>query len=161
MALMGFIVLIPIAPALANTPPTRIVTPNVGSYIDTSSCDFAFSVSFDEVLIEVISFDSDGNPLWDTFHFSGTVTATNLANGTTLDIREQVSGRQNIQENFAGSSVGINTIQRLNDGRVVIINVGRLVFDADGNVTFEAGIHFDEDQGMGANRADFCQALAG
>jgi hypothetical protein len=162
LATTGAFILLPMTPAQATTP-TRTIFFNVGSFVDTEPCGFPILTSFNERFTDIITFDSAGIPLIDNFHLVGVVTASNPANGVALDIREVVQSRfyPQGQNGLFVAVHGVNGKARVDGGGVITINVGRLVFDLDGNVTFEAGIHFDQDVGVGANKGDFCTALAG
>jgi hypothetical protein len=150
---LGALVSLPMTSASAS-PPTRTVVFNVGGFVDDQApCPGTpIRTSFDERFTDLITYDSDGAPLVDNFHLLGVVTGTNVDTGTTVDIREDVQARFTFDG--AGYVAGINGSARLDGGGIVNIQVGRLVFDAEGNVTFEAGMHDPS-----AFDAALCQAL--
>ena len=135
--------------------PTRTVFFNVGSYTDTQLCSFPVITSFNERFTDIITYDSAGAPLVDNFHLLGFVQSVNPANGKTLYAKEDVQGRFDFPDLVAGDVAGVNGFIRLPGIGVAVMTVGRLVFDADGNVTFEAGIH----SGF-PHQQDYCDALA-
>ncbi len=144
-------------PAHATTP-TRTVFFNVGGFVsDQGPCPpTPIRTSFNERFTDIITYDRDGAPLVDNFHLLGVVTSTNVETGTTVDIREDVEGRFDFPDLIGGEVAGINGSARLDGGGIINIQVGRLVFDAAGNVTFEAGMHDPS-----VYDAALCEALTG
>jgi hypothetical protein len=142
-------------PAQADTPP-RTVFFNIGSFVSSELCGFPLVASFNERFTDIITFDSNGDPLIDNFHLLGFVQAENPANGKILYTKEDVQARFQFPDLVAATVVGINGNFRLPGVGIATMEVGRLVFDADGNVTFEAGLHF----GDFPHQQDFCAALA-
>lgn len=100
-------------------------------------------------------FDEEANPTRVTFHLPFHGTLTNEATG------ESVSADQVLQETVdldegTDTFVGLRFRVTFPGLGVVLLDAGKIVFDADGNVTFEAGPHqvFNEDF------TAFCAAFA-
>jgi hypothetical protein len=122
---------------------------------DPASC--SFPISFDLQLhgSYQILLDASGEPIRVIVHsiWSGTVSA----NGNYVI---EHAAQTNITDLVSGDTTNIGVIlDRVPFGGVVIHDVGILRFDADGNLTFEAGPH----QGFSGDPeaiARLCAALA-
>jgi len=132
-------VLVPTA-ALA-TPPETFRIPHEDTFIDEgASAACGFDVLFEQSGIYTVQvlYDAAGNPIRAQVH--GNIEGTVTANGITL---REIEHGQTFYDLTDGSQTLVGLIFRvfLPHGGTVIADVGRLVFDAEGNVTFEAGPH--------------------
>jgi hypothetical protein len=117
-----------------------------GSNVQTASW------TTDAHAIQVL-YDAAGNPIRAQVH--GNIEGTVTANGITL---WEIEHGQTFYDLTDGSQTLVGLIFRvfLHDGGTVIADVGRLVFDAEGNVTFEAGPH----PALHGDFAALCAALS-
>jgi hypothetical protein len=117
-----------------------------GSNVQTASW------TTDAHAIQVL-YDAAGNPIRAQVH--GNIEGTVTANGITL---REIEHGQTFYDLTDGSQTLVGLIFRvfLHDGGTVIADVGRLVFDAEGNVTFEAGPH----PALHGDFAALCAALS-
>jgi hypothetical protein len=137
-------------------PPEKVVFEDIHvEQVDSTSCDFPFSEVFDGRVTITTYFDEEGNPTRLTFHLPFHGTLTNEATG------ESVSADQVLQETVdldegTDTLVGLRFRVTFPGLGVVLLDAGKIVFDADGNVVFEAGPHqvFNEDF------TEFCAAFA-
>jgi hypothetical protein len=104
----------------------------------SDACGFPVSVDLVGIARFQVRFDADGNPIDLALHISRTGTLS--GNGVTLSEFDRINmfvdlrtgGQTEIGIEFRVSPVG---------GSPVAFDRGRLLFDADGNVTFVAGPH--------------------
>jgi hypothetical protein len=108
-----------------------------GSNVQTASW------TTDAHAIQVL-YDAAGNPIRAQVH--GNIEGTVTANGITL---REIEHGQTFYDLTDGSQTLVGLIFRVAD-------VGRLVFDAEGNVTFEAGPH----PALHGDFAALCAALS-
>jgi hypothetical protein len=135
--------LVAAAPAGA-TPPTREdlgVIPYEFS-VDCSPYGFAFSnnvVGEESLWIETF-YDADGNPIKVVVHDGFTETDTNSVTGKTLPFSQTWV---NTFDLVAGTRTVVGKAFVMTDpgNGIVILDTGRVVFDAPFHVSFEAGHH--------------------
>jgi hypothetical protein len=147
-------VLVPTA-ALA-TPPDTFRIPVEGTFIDegaSAACGFDVLFEISGVQTVQVLYDAAGNPIRVQVHknFEGTFSA----NGITL---RQIERGQVFIDLVEGTETDIGLVFRvfLPGGGTVIADVGRLVFDAEGNLIFEAGPH----PALHGDFAALCAALS-
>jgi hypothetical protein len=150
--------------ALALAAPTAqgATPPHTGSYTidehfivqpgDTASCAFPISIDLQGQGHIQLFFDDQGQP--SRFLKHETWTGTLSANGKQLTEHAAQNDSGDLTTNTGTNAGQIHDQAQL--GGVVIHDVGLLRFDADGNVTFEAGPH----QGLTGNVAGLCAALS-
>lgn len=146
-----------LAPTAAlATPPDTFRIPVEGTFIDEgASAACGFDVLFEISGIETVQvlYDAAGNPIRVQVHknIEGTVSA----NGITL---REIEHGQVFYDLVDGTETDIGLVFRvlLPGGGTAIADVGRLVFDAEGNVTFEAGPH----PALHGDFAALCAALS-
>jgi hypothetical protein len=116
----------------------------------SDECGTEVTVSFDDRGMAKTFFSSSGQRMF-TFFIVGSTTFSTADSSLTLSYAQQ----------FRDNLTGTNTIVGLPlkvvvNGQVYSLDVGRLVFDYDGNVLFDAGSHqfFNEN-------LDICALLAG
>jgi hypothetical protein len=152
--------LVAAAPAGA-TPPTREDLGDLGPYefsVDCSPYGFNFSniVQGEESLWIETFYDAAGNAIRIVAHDSFTETDTNSVSGKTLRARATrvdtldlvARTRTVVGESFLMTDPGTGA---------VVLDVGRVVFDAPFHVSFEAGRHDDL---HGYTNQLVCSALA-
>jgi hypothetical protein len=146
-----------LAPTAAlATPPETFRIPHEDTFIDEgASAACGFDILFEVSGIQTIQvlYDAAGNPIRAQVH--GNIEGTVTANGITL---RQIEHGQTFYDLTDDSQILVGLIFRvfLPHGGTVIADVGRLVFDAEGNVTFEAGPH----PALHGNFAALCAALS-
>jgi hypothetical protein len=146
-----------LAPTAAlATPPDTFRIPHQDTFIDEgASAACGFDVLFEVSGIQTIQvlYDAAGNPIRVQVH--GNIQGTVTANGITL---REIEHGQTFYDLTDGSQTLVGLIFRvfLPDGGTVIADVGRLVFDAEGNVIFEAGPH----PALHGDFAALCAALS-
>ncbi|HKF32914.1 MAG TPA: hypothetical protein VKB37_11155 [Jatrophihabitantaceae bacterium] len=135
--------LVPAATATAATPDKGAVEvfPYQGS-ADCSPYGFTFdnNVKGQESFWVQTFFDTHGNPVKQVTHDSFSETDTNSVSGKTL----RLSGKRVETLDFVlntRTDVGIDFIMIDPGTGAVILDVGRVVFDAPFHVSFEAGPH--------------------
>ncbi len=101
-------------------------------------------------------FDKAGDPLRIVFHFRYRATITNLTTGKTLPDNADYNGVFDVTTETLEVNGRIYNLKDRENG-IRIKDVGRIVFDADFNITFEAGRH-DVDA-FGDATALYCAAL--
>jgi hypothetical protein len=146
---------------LATAGQAVAVVPDTGSfqydihYIDDgASAACGFTVTFDQLNRGTfqVFFDRQGNPV--RVQVQTSVNGTASANGITL----LVHGQENVfYDLIQGTQMDASLEFRvwLPGLGVVIMDQGRLLFDADGNVTFEAGPH----PALASDFTQLCAAL--
>ena len=146
-----------LAPTAAlATPPDTFRIPHEGTFIDegaSAACGFPVLVEFSGVQTVQVLYDAAGNPVRLQIHGNG--EATFSANGITL---REIERGQIFIDLVEGTETDIGLLFRvfLPDGGTAIADVGRLVFDAEGNLTFEAGPH----PALHGDFAALCAALS-
>jgi hypothetical protein len=146
-----------LAPTAAlATPPDTFRIPHEDTFIDEgASAACGFDVLFEVSGVQTIQvlYDAAGNPIRVQIH--GNIEGTASANGITL---REIERGQIFIDLIDGSQTLVGLVFRvfLPDGGTVIADVGRLVFDAEGNVIFEAGPH----PALHGDFAALCAALS-
>jgi hypothetical protein len=135
-----------VAAAFAFAGKASAATPFIGSFTATQSfiddglsaaCGFPVTdTETDRVHFEVF-FDNTGTPVRAQVeeNFTGVFTA----NGLAVNIAGASLGIFNV--NGGETNAGINIRVSLPGGGILYIDRGRLVFDSNGNLVFEAGFH--------------------
>jgi hypothetical protein len=141
--------------ALATPPDTGRI-PHDDHFIDegaSAACGFPVQVDVSGVQTFQILFDAAGNPIRLQIHRN--IEGTFSANGITL---RQIERGQVFVDLVEGTNteVGLTFRVFLPGGGTVIADVGRLVFDAEGNLVFEAGSH----PALHGDFAALCAALS-
>jgi hypothetical protein len=126
--------------AVAAAPTTGRI-PLEEHFIDegaSAACGFPVEVDVSGVLTYQVLFDAAGDPTHVQVHSN--LEGTFSANGITL---REIERGQIFIDLITGTETDVGLLFRvfLPGGGSVIADVGRLVFYADGNVTFEAGPH--------------------
>ena len=146
-----------LAPTAAlATPPDTGRIPHEDHFIDegaTAACGFPVQVDISGIQTFQVLFDAAGNPVRIQIH--GNIEGTFSANGITLRQIERGQIFRNLIED-TDTEVGLTFRVFLPGGGTVIADVGRLVFDAEGNLTFEAGSH----PALHGDFAALCAALS-
>lgn len=123
----------------------------------TSKKECGFKVEFSFVgSVTVTEFlDAEGNVTRLLLHGEDVGSATNPANGKTATGDDHWLERHDVE---TGEMAIIGLFFHLNFGGagIVVIDAGKVVFDADGNVIFLAGPH----QVLEGDFAALCEALA-
>jgi hypothetical protein len=135
MTLLGFVAAG--GPARA-TPPQKNSFSDRLRFVDNSTCSFPITDRENVTGTETDYFDGQGNMVTVRFHL--TIIGTDSAKGVSL---QDDSRHDSVFDIEAGTDtdVGLTAWVRLPDGGVILRGAGKVVFDADGNVLFEAGPH--------------------
>jgi hypothetical protein len=146
--------LVPTA-ALA-APPDTLRIPYQNSFIDegaSAACGFPVQADISGVATIQVWYDDAGNPIRIQIHNNDEGTFS--ANGNTV---RQIERGQIFLDPVEGTDTEVGLILRvfLSGGGSLMADVGRLVFDTDGNVTFEAGPH----PALHGDFAALCAALS-
>jgi hypothetical protein len=146
-----------LAPTAAlATPPDTIRIPHEDTFIDegaSAACGFPVLADISGVQTIQFLYDAAGNLIRLQIH--GIDEGTFSANGITL---RQIERGQIFIDLIEGTDTEVGLVLRvfLPDGGTVIADVGRLVFDAEGNLIFEAGPH----PALHGDFAALCAALS-
>jgi hypothetical protein len=146
-----------LAPTAAlATPPDTFRIPHEDTFIDEgASAACGFDVLFEVSGIQTIQvlYDAAGNPIRIQVH--GNIEGTVSANGITL---REIERGQIFIDLVEGTDTEIGLLSRISlpGGGTVVAEVGRLVFDAEGNLIFEAGPH----PALHGDFAALCAALS-
>jgi hypothetical protein len=139
------LIVLPLAFAVTalGAPPTNEVTVIVDAVtVDTEICaDFGFAVEFVETgTFKVRTFyDREGNIVKTILsNFNVRYISTASANGKTLSTNYPLVF---ITRGDADIRVGLRNAYHVPGAGVVLLDAGRLIFDANGDVVFEAGQH--------------------
>jgi len=169
LALILSIIAIPliiVATATANTQTSTLVTVHDTHpwAPATNACGFPINLSEDGTFEVTDYFDNSGTLVREIIHNHGgpfTLTATNPANNrSTTSQSETLVEITNFNPDGSIASVEDNGLisNFTAPGHGTILHgTGRLVFDGDGNLIFEAGPHAFRDQ----NTEAFCNYMAG
>ena len=106
---------------------------------------------------ETIFFDPAGNPARIQGHLRYLATITNTATGKTLTDDAAYNYKVDLVTGVVEANGLIYNVKDRETG-FRIKDIGRIVFDAEGNVTFEAGRH--DASGFGDATPLYCAALA-
>ena len=116
----------------------------------TDECGTEVTVSFDDRGMSKTFVTTSGQRMF-TFLIVGSTTFSDSDSSVTL------SYAQSFRDNLIGRNTIVGLPQKVVvDGRVYSLDVGRLVFDYEGNILFDAGSHDFFNQGV-----DICGLLAG
>lgn len=145
-----------LAPPAVAVPPEKVVIEDLHiEQVDSSSCDFPFLEVFDGRVTITTFFDNEGNPIRVTFHLPFHGTLTNEATGESVSADQVLQETDDLEEGTV-SWLGLRFRVTFPGLGVVLLDAGKIVFAADGNVVFEAGPH----QVVNGDFAGFCAALA-
>jgi hypothetical protein len=139
------------ATAASATQPRRRSYTATFDAVRRDLCSFPVRVHEDAVITDTRYFDESGDVVRRVFPATFNGTASHAGNV----VLERETVNQTVTSDLAVITVGLNWHFKLPSGRTVVIDAGRLVYDADGNLTFEAGRHQFVDREVRA----FCAAL--
>jgi hypothetical protein len=125
---------------------------NADTFVDeflTDECGTDVTVSFDDRGMSKTFVTLSGQRMF-TFFLVGSTTFRDADSSVTL------SYAQTFRDNQTGANTIVGLPQKVVvDGNVYSLDVGRLVFDYEGNITFDAGSHESFNVGV-----DICALLA-
>lgn len=148
---IAFLVMWSSAPAGAAAPKTQRVD---DSFAFTSNlCSFPIRVRTRITGIETLFFNNQGDTLRDELHLFVYAVWRNPSSGKWVIESDHVNNVIYPDNGF--TNIGLNFRLSLPGGRTVLIDAGKLVFNEDGEVIFEAGKHQVSDGDVGA----LCAAL--
>jgi hypothetical protein len=139
-------------PALAMAPEITPVHDSFNFTLDF--CRFPIEAATRITGTETHFFDEQGAVLRDVLHLFASAVWTNPDSGKSVIERDHLmSVIFPDGEGFA--EIGLNFHVSLPGGRTVLIDSGKLIFDSEGDVVFQAGKHQIQDGDVGA----VCAAL--
>jgi hypothetical protein len=116
----------------------------------SDECGTEVTISFDDRGASKTFFTAAGQRMF-TFFIVGSTTFSDEDSSVTL------SYAQTFRDNLTGQNTIVGLPQKVTvNGTVVSLDVGRIVFDYDGNILFDAGTHDFFNQVV-----DICGLLAG
>jgi hypothetical protein len=130
--------------------PAGAIEPRTSTFADSTSfviddiCEFPIEINLQVQGTARLFFDRSGNAVREDVHVSYQGTWTNRDSGKSVIEHETVNFR-NDPITGAFEVVGLNWHFSLPSGRTVVIDAGRLILDAEGNIVFEAGKHQIQD----------------
>ena len=154
LLLMSIIALV-LAPSVSAAQPIIFTFTNEYSFVRENLCDFPVQFDFVEHVRVIAHVDGDGNTTRVVIPVNFVGTLTNVETGKTVSDR----GHFTIIRDVAAGTVtyvGLQYNLKVGGEQVAVRDIGRVVFDADGNVLFEAGPKDIVDGG----RAAICPVLA-
>lgn len=122
---------------------------------DTTSCAFPFREIADGFVTRTVYVDENGTPTRVRTHFSFDGVAINEANGKTAQLQENLVVFRDL-ETGVREWAGMRIKATMPGGGALLLDVGRVVFDANLQPIFEAGQH----QLLHEDFAEFCAAMA-
>jgi hypothetical protein len=143
------------APVAGADQPTHTRTDDIHiDQFDTTSCAFPFREIADGFVNRTVFVDETGTPTRVRIHASFDGVAINEANGTTAQLQQVLVVFVDLD---TGQVVwdGLRIKGTMPGGGALILDVGRVVFDAGGTPIFEAGQH----QLIHEDFEDFCTAM--
>jgi hypothetical protein len=142
------------AGASASTPTIKPID-DTFSFTFRGVCSFPIRIRTHLTGTEIILTDREGNPTIDANHLFVYAVWKNPLSGKTVIESDHLDGVL-LPDDAGFLELGLNFHLQLPSGPVVLIDAGRLVFDGDGNLLFEAGNHQFENGDFGA----LCAALS-
>lgn len=134
--------------------PTIVRIPIELTLVD-NTCPFPTLDHFEGQIIQITYFDDAGSAIRRDSHIIVHITVTNPETGTTLTGQEAALFRRDLVEGTL-ERIGLFVVVTLPGSGFVLLEAGRVVFDASGNVTFEAGVH----QLVTGDVGEYCAALS-
>jgi hypothetical protein len=130
--------------AFAFASKASAATPSMGTFTSTDTeidgislvCGFPVIATTTESGRFQVFFDQSGNPIRLQVEESGSGTFT--ANGLSVN---QTNHQINIVDLVAGTNTQIGLLLHVSSGGTLFNERGLLIFDSNGNLTFEAGPH--------------------
>ncbi|MDP9255946.1 MAG: hypothetical protein M3Q31_05245 [Actinomycetota bacterium] len=142
--------------ALAAQPTTEVFTIVNSSGVNTALCGFAITFTENGTFKVTTYYDSAGNPVKSILtNYKSRYTETATANGKTLLANYPLVSITSFPSG-AGVNVGLYVNYTVPGAGAVLLDAGRIVFNPDGTVVFEAGLHQRIDGDVGA----FCAYFA-
>jgi hypothetical protein len=134
-AFLGSVMLAGSASALT---PERDVYHDHFVEVDSSFCGFPITFDYFRSVMSTVFFNRQGDAIAVRRHIA--IIGTDTAKGVTL---QDTAVHNSLDDLVTGSETrtGIAFLVKLPRGGVISVGGGRVVVDADGNVTFEAGPH--------------------
>lgn len=123
---------------------------------DTTSCEFDILEEAEGTITIITSFDEEGNPTSAFFHLPFVGTLTNAETGTSVTGRQELVLVEDLEEGTT-TLLGLRFLVTFEGLGHVVLDAGRIVFDASGTPTFVAGPHDVEIEG---DFEEFCAALS-
>jgi hypothetical protein len=148
-------VLVATPTAQADQPELTHREPIVFDQFDTTSCSFPFREIAEGVVSRTVFVDERGIPTRIRTHVRLDGTAVNEANGKTAQLQENLVINTRMDSGERTWS-GVRIKVTMPGGGALLIDVGRVVFGANGEVIFEGGQH----QLLHEDFADLCEAMA-
>ncbi|HEU4356384.1 MAG TPA: hypothetical protein VFT27_12410 [Actinomycetota bacterium] len=155
LALVLLVASVALAPAAAAVAPERSWAAFDDAFTDDQTCAFPIDVRFVGRLEITTFFDRHGDVVRVQMHGSDIGTATNPANGRTARGVDHYMVVERVKSGET-ATVGLFVHMNLPGAGIVLIDVGNVVVDADGNVVHTGGRH----DLLTGNFGALCAALA-
>src|SRR5215207_8723626 len=134
------VALLAVPAAYADQPTFTHTQPITFDQFDTTSCAFPFREVGDGFVSRTVFVDENGTPTRILTHFNIDGVAINEATGKTAQLQENLIVDSDLESGERTWS-GIRIKATMPGGGALILDVGRVIFDASGEVIFEAGQH--------------------
>jgi hypothetical protein len=144
-----------VSPAGA-TSPEIVRFPVAITQTDTTSCDFDIIEEFEGTITIITYFDEAGNPTKVFLQLPFVGTLTNAETGASVTARQELVVVEDLEQGTS-TLVGLRFLVTFEGVGHVLLDAGRIVFDASGTPTFVAGPHDVEIEG---DFEEFCAALS-
>jgi hypothetical protein len=146
-------VLLIVALVVTSTGYARATAPRIERVDESSSftlnfCPFPIRATSRFTGTQTLYFDKRGNVERTLLHLYTFATWTNPRSGQSLIERDHLFAI--VYPDLSSWDIGLNYHLSLPRGRVILVDAGKLVGDADQNIVFEAGRHPIEDGDVAA-----------
>jgi hypothetical protein len=126
----------------------RIEPVDESSRFTLNFCPFPVRATSRFTGTQTLFFDKRGNVERTLLHVTTFATWTNPRSGSSLIERDHLFAI--VHPDLSSWDIGLNYHLSLPSGRVILVDAGKLVYDADQNIVFEAGRHPIEDGDVAA-----------
>lgn len=155
LAFLTTVPLVVAAPAHSASPEIVRIQDIHIEQTDSTSCDFPFQEVFDGDVTITTYFDAAGTPIRVRFHLPFKGTLTNQATGESVRAQQELVVVLDLA-NGTETDIGLRFRAVFPGIGAVLLDAGRVVFDASGAVVFSAGPH----QVVNEEFTEFCAAFS-
>jgi hypothetical protein len=155
VSLTAVLALLPLSVALASPPVIQTFHDQGTQVVPVTPCGFSVVLDFTEDDRVTTFFDQSGNPVKLQVHVQYYAKVINPANGKSVIENDSFTIIFNL---LTGSAAYSGTEHNVNlpGAGIVLLDAGRVIFDANGNITFERG----PKQFLNGDFQAFCSALS-
>jgi hypothetical protein len=155
VSLTVVLALLPLSVALASPPLIQTMHDQGTQVVPVTPCGFPVVLDWTEDDHITIFFDQSGNPVKVQVHVQYYAKVINPGNGKSVIENATYTIVFNLQtgsSTYAGTEYNVN----VPGAGIVLLDAGRVIFDANGNITFERG----PKEFLNGDFQAFCSALA-